>query len=79
MSRLLENGKEFRDAMISKNTYNSEDNYHTSHSRAKSDGDEHGKGELDGSVGGKTDILTRNKLESKNRYNKEKEYNQSNA
>jgi hypothetical protein len=79
MSRLLTNSEEDRKKNLARNEYNNDDPYRTSHSRAKSDGDEHGKGELDGSVGSKTDIIVREESLARNLYNKEKTYGQHNA
>lgn len=79
MSRLLENSKDYRKTNVSRSIYKTEDDYRVSHSRAKSDGDDNGKGELKGSVGSKTDIGTRNKSISTNKYNSEKPYGASNA
>jgi hypothetical protein len=41
---------------------------------ALSDGDEFGKGELNGSVGSKTDINTRIEITNKNAYSTKKSY-----
>ena len=79
MSRLLKNGKEYRDKLISKNHFTQNDNYDIGHSRAQSDGDEHGKGEKDGSIGSATDIAKRGELMTKNIYTKNNEYDISNA
>lgn len=79
-SRLLNSSKEIRDEMIARNKfYKPGDEYDSSHSRAKSDGDEHGKGENNGSIGSKTDIITRNKLLASNKYKSGDEYDSSKA
>ena len=62
MSRLLDNGKEYRDEQLASNIYKEGKDYNSSHTRAKSDGDIHGKGENDGSIGSSDDIKTREKL-----------------
>lgn len=77
MSRLLESGEEFRNNQISKNKYDKNTYYSESHPNALSDGDEFGKGELNGSIGGITDIDQRNKQKVKNLYTSNKEYGQS--
>lgn len=79
MSRLLDNSKEIRDKNISRSIFKEGKEYNVSHSRAKSDGDDNGKGENDGNVGSKTDILQREKLIAKNLYNSSKEYDASKA
>jgi len=78
MSRLEESSKQYRDNLISKNTYKEGDQYNVSHENALSDGDDKGKGETN-TVGSKTDIDTRNTLMTKNMYNQNNEYNDSNA
>jgi hypothetical protein len=76
MSRLEKTGKEYRDALIAKNAkINPNNPYNISHTSAKSDGDNNGK-EPDGS---KIDKDTRASLVARNKYNKNKEYNISNA
>ena len=76
MSRLEKTGKEYRDALIAKNAkINPNDPYNISHTSAKSDGDNFGK-EPDGS---KIDKETRAALVARNKFNKNKEYNISNA
>ena len=81
MSRLETSGAEIRKKLLSGNIYNANKEYNSSHKNAISDGDEKGKGEVGGSVGGKTDIETINKLKSKGRgvYSNGSEYNASNA
>ena len=57
------------------NRYSSENGYGVNNKDAISDGDEFGKGQSqDGSVGSKTDILTRNETVAKNRYNSDNGY-----
>lgn len=75
MSRLLESSEAYRKNLLTKNTYDSNGEYNTNHPNALSDGDEFGKGENNGSVGGATDIAKRSELLSKSIYNSNKEYN----
>lgn len=77
MSRLLEQGKEYRDKLISKNIYNKNDEYSGSHDRALSDGDKYGRGEVNGEIGTSEDIKQREELMAKNKYNKNNEYGES--
>ena len=79
MSRLLENSKSYRDILLSKNSFNTNDEYVAGHSRALSDGEEHGKGEKNGEIGSLTDISKRTELSAKNKYNGNDEYNASKA
>ena len=79
MSRLETISKPFRDSLISKDIYTTDKPFDQSNSRALSDGDEHGKGEKNGSVGSKTDIIQKTKLLTKNKYSSSKPYNASNA
>lgn len=67
MSRLLENSDQYRDPLLAKNEFTDNDEYQVGHSRALSDGDEHGKGETD-TIGSATDIKKRQQLEAKNLY-----------
>lgn len=77
MSRLLDSSKEIREKLIAKNIYNENDVYSESHANALSDGDKHGRGEVDGVIGTIDDINKRNELLSKNKFNKNKEYGQT--
>jgi hypothetical protein len=82
MSRLLENGKAFRDKEIARNSstlFTSNDPYNVAHENALSDGDEKGKGENNGSIGGLTDITKRGQSEAKNMYNQNRPYDASRA
>jgi hypothetical protein len=79
MSRLETNSKAFRDKLLNKTLYTANKPYESGNSRALSDGDEHGKGENNGNIGGKTDVIIKNSLLSKNKYNTNKPYNLSNA
>lgn len=77
MSRLLNSGKEFRDNLLNKNIYNDKEAYDISHKNALSDGDEYGKGELNGSIGSLSDIKMRSDLSNKNIYSFNREYGES--
>lgn len=79
MSKLEIISQPFRDAAITKNDYDKNDEYVASHADALSDGDELGKGEKQGSVGGLTDIKTRKALIAKNKYNSGYIYDSSTA
>lgn len=79
MSRLLENSEGFRTSNVARNIYDKEDNYNIGNSRAKSDGDDFGKGETSQGIGSATDISKRNEAATRNIYNKNKPYNISNA
>lgn len=79
MSRLEDMSVEFRKNNLKSNTFKNTTPYGNSHSRALSDGDEFGKGELNNSVGGVTDIKTRETLMTKNKYNVNDPYDDSNA
>jgi len=74
MSRLEVISLPYRKLEIAKNIYNENDKYEVGNPNALSDGDEKGKGEFNGSVGGLTDIRTRDKLMTKNKFNKNNEY-----
>jgi hypothetical protein len=77
MSRLLESGKEYREKLIAKNSYNRNDEYTNSHKNALADGDEHGRGEVNGKIGTSVDIEQREKLIAKNKYDGNNEYGES--
>jgi len=82
MSRLLKNSGEFRDREFARNSstlFTPNDEYNVGHEHAKSDGDEKGKGENDGSIGGATDITKREQSAAKNIYNQNKPYDASRA
>lgn len=78
-SRLLENSGEYRESNLKWNDYKSTDTYTVGHANALSDGDEFGKGELNGNVGSATDIKRRVYLKKFNTYNSNNEYDASNA
>lgn len=68
-------GSEERSKLLSKNEYPSEERgYNASHPNAKSDGDDKGMGENNGSVGTKTDIKKRNELVATNIFSANKPY-----
>jgi len=75
MSRLEDISLPFRKDAIAKNDYDLNDPYNQGHADALSTGDEDGKGELNGEVGGATDIKTRKNLIAKNKFNQNREYN----
>ncbi len=77
MSRLLDNSGQYRDPLIAKNEFTSNDEYNVGNSRALSDGDEHGKGETN-TIGSATDIAKRKQLEAKNIFTKNKPYYSAN-
>lgn len=79
MSRLEENSVVIRKTNMARNVYKLNNPYNVAHKNALSDGDELGKGEKNSQVGGATDIKTREILMTKNRYNKNKEYNDATA
>lgn len=79
MSKLEEVSLPFRNKLIASNDYDNNDQYVVSHADALSTGDEEGKGELNGKIGGLTDIKSRDAAIVKNKYNKNKEYNNSTA
>lgn len=73
---LLNDSKGFRQASLANNNeINMMNEYQIGHPNATSDGDEKGKGLNNGNVGSATDIRKRKDLLSRNRFNKEREYN----
>ena len=74
---LMEYSKSYRNREVVRNKYKTTDEYRLSHPNAKSDGDEHGKSENSGSIGGKTDISQRKKESVRNRYTKDNAYDAS--
>jgi hypothetical protein len=62
---------------VNRNTYNKENQYGISHPNAISDGDEKGKGLVDGNAGSTTDILERKKLIATNTYNQFNAYSEN--
>ena len=79
MSRLEDSSVAFRKILVAKNNFNGNKPYVAGHPDALSTGDEDGKGEVNGSVGGLTDIKTRKTLVAKNKYNSNRTYNASTA
>ena len=79
MSRLENISLSFRKTNLARNSYNPNDPYNVSHDRALSTGDEWGKGERNGEVGGATDIKVRKILAAKNKFNRNIEYNDATA
>ena len=79
MSRLEDVSLPFRKCTLPKNHFTDDNQYSTGHPDALSDGDENGKGELNGSVGGKTDIKTRNCELTKNKFQQDRQYDASTA
>jgi hypothetical protein len=78
-----ENGKEvglfnysngFRNREAVRAKYKQTDEYRLGHPNAKSDGDELGKGENNGSIGGKTDVLQRKIAEARNYFTRNNPY-----
>ena len=74
MSNLEKISVEFRKKNIARNDHDTNDQYELGHSNALSDGDELGKGEVDGQVGGATDIKSRETAAAKNKYNVNRQY-----
>jgi len=74
---LLESSQQYRERIVTKNTYKQDDQYVTGHKNALSDGDEWGKGEKNGNIGGATDIITRKSDLTKNKYNSNNQYDAS--
>jgi hypothetical protein len=79
MSRLETESVTFRNNVVAKNIYNNNDQYNAGNPNALSTGDEKGKGLVNNVAGGLTDIKTRDKLITKNKYGYNKEYNSSTA
>lgn len=75
MSRLEDMSVGFRKEEIARNDYNQNKPYDQGNPDALSTGDEPGKGEFNGSIGGATDIKTRKTLVVKNKFTPNKEYN----
>ena len=79
MSKLEDISVSFRKREITRNTYDQNNEFNGSHPNALSDGDEKGKGDKGGSVGSATDIKMRKDAEARNKFNKNREYNDSTA
>jgi hypothetical protein len=56
---------------VARNTYNNQpgSSYDSNHPNAQSNGDDKGKGELNGSIGSAKDISERGSLTARNRFN----------
>jgi hypothetical protein len=79
MSRLEDISVPFRKNLVAKNDYDNNDPYNAGNPDALSTGDEQGKGEVNGEVGGATDIKVRKTLIAKNKFNRNREYNAGTA
>ena len=79
MSRLEDVSLPFRKKAVARNEYDENDKYEAGHSNALSTGDEKGKGEVNQQVGGATDIKTRETSIARNKFNKNREYNDATA
>jgi hypothetical protein len=79
MSRLEDVSLPFRKINIARNDYDNNDQYNVGHADALSTGDENGKGEVNGQVGSVTDIKQKEKLVAKNKFNRNREYNDATA
>lgn len=79
MSKLEDISAPFRKVLIAKNDFNQNEQYTAGHPDSLSTGDENGKGEQNGEVGGATDIKVRKTLMTKNKYSRNKEYNAGTA
>lgn len=67
-----------RKAALARNEYDVDGAYSSTNKNALSDGDEKGKGDVDGSVGSVTDINIRKDNMGRNVYGGENEYNSTN-
>jgi hypothetical protein len=63
-----------RNALLAKNDYNTSKEYSAVNKDALSDGDEKGKGELNGSIGSVTDKAEKTKLVVKNPFTPDNQY-----
>jgi len=79
MSRLEDVSLPFRKKAVARNDYDENDKYEAGHANALSTGDEKGKGEVNQQVGGSTDIKTRETSMARNKFNKNREYNDATA
>jgi hypothetical protein len=79
MSKLEEISVTFRKTNVARNSYDNNTPYNVAHSNALSNGDEKGKGEVNNQVGGITDIKTREASIVRNKYNRNREYNDATA
>lgn len=74
---LAEYSVQFRTEELTRNKYSLNNQYTETSPDALSDGDELGKGEKNGSIGGRTDIAERNKELSKNLFTVNNQYDAS--
>lgn len=72
--QLTKIGETQRKILLSKNDYNTSKEYSALNKDALSDGDEKGKGELNGAIGSAIDKAEKNKLVVKNIFTPENEY-----
>jgi len=70
--------EKLRQEVISRNTYNGEKSYSSVNKNALSDGDEKGKGDVNGQVGSSVDIQNRIDNMGRNRYGVDNEYSSIN-
>jgi hypothetical protein len=63
-----------RNALLAKNDYNTSKEYSAVSKDALSDGDEKGKGELNGAIGSATDKIEKTKLVVKNTFTPNNQY-----
>lgn len=63
-----------RNTLLAKNDYNTANEYSAVNKDALSDGDEKGKGELNGAIGSATDRAEKTKLVVKNTFTPDNEY-----
>jgi hypothetical protein len=74
---LLNYSAPFRNRELVRNQYKNTAQYNATHPNAQSDGDELGKGDKGGTIGGATDIRQREYLLAKNFYGKNNPYDAS--
>jgi hypothetical protein len=72
--RLTKIAEAQRNALLAKNDYNTSKEYSAVNKDALSDGDEKGKGELNGSIGSVTDKAEKTKLVVKNPFTPDNQY-----
>lgn len=73
-TKLDEFSRPFFERNVARNKFSEIEQYSENHPDALSDGDELGKGEFNGSIGGRTDILTREKNTARNFYSPKNQY-----
>lgn len=77
-TKLEEIGNQERNILLAKNEYSTNDEYGLTNKNALSDGDDKGKGDVNGSVGSATDIEERKTLLGRNEYAPNFEYDSTN-